>query len=412
MNGAGVRNRGILPYVMAVVVLIATLAVGIATRSYLGNHTPGTPITLFITIPDYKNQSATKIPVLVSGKKIDGEPVNRVMYVDSQGVGVRVEEGAYSISFPSSPLSEDGMFWTPPAEAVDIKINSEGLRGDADRLSFTFEKADYAAASDEKIQAAREYAADSGESQGHIEKMVQATLLWRESIAPAIYSFSLKGSDGATWAEGDPFRWVEFTSDDEGSPIAGINKELADTIADAMAESASAMWYGGYVSAQQSVSYFDGGIACVVFDEPPNPDDPYDGLERTSRTFNLDQGYEISPGEVVGLSEDELWGMCAEAVRASMEKNPSAMYGAYYDYVFNDSMLHEKVSLVLMPDGVYAFIPSTVLDSSSDDPRFLKVCDLEGTQIADGVNHDASIPEVASEMQGTVGRRSGSGESE
>ena len=65
---------------------------------------------------------ATKLPVHVTGTDVDGKDVDTVFYVDSDGNGIRLMQGSYSLAVAASPLGADGEIWDIPNVSVSIKL--------------------------------------------------------------------------------------------------------------------------------------------------------------------------------------------------------------------------------------------------------------------------------------------------
>ena len=73
---------------------------------------------------------ATKLPVRVTGTDVDGKDVDTVFYVDSDGNGIKLMRGSYSLTVAASPLGADGEIWDIPNVSVSIKLGDALKKGE------------------------------------------------------------------------------------------------------------------------------------------------------------------------------------------------------------------------------------------------------------------------------------------
>ena len=73
---------------------------------------------------------ATKLPVHVTGTDVDGKDVDTVFYVDSDGNGIKLMQGNYSLQVAASPLGADGEIWDVPNISVSIKLGDALKKGE------------------------------------------------------------------------------------------------------------------------------------------------------------------------------------------------------------------------------------------------------------------------------------------
>lgn len=110
---------------------------------------------------------ATKLPVHVTGTDVDGKDVDTVFYVDSDGNGIKLMQGSYSLAVAASPLGADGEIWDIPNVSVSIKLG-DALKKDEKldlRENAKFELGDPANAVDVEpgeITMAQNYARQGG----------------------------------------------------------------------------------------------------------------------------------------------------------------------------------------------------------------------------------------------------------
>ena len=68
---------------------------------------------------------SSKLPVKVSGTDVDGDEVEEVAYVDSNGKGLKLTQGTYKLKIQGSPLGSDGSLWNVPDTIEQIELKSD-----------------------------------------------------------------------------------------------------------------------------------------------------------------------------------------------------------------------------------------------------------------------------------------------
>ena len=68
---------------------------------------------------------SSKLPIKVSGTDVDGDEVDEVAYVDSNGKGLELTQGTYKLKIQGSPLGSDGSLWNIPDTVEQIELNSD-----------------------------------------------------------------------------------------------------------------------------------------------------------------------------------------------------------------------------------------------------------------------------------------------
>lgn len=122
-----------------------------------------------LIISDYSDFNCTRIPVNVVGNKVD-----ETMYINENGEGLELKSGEYELSFPASPLSENGSFWINPTEKFTMTLK-DGQFQDFDNNKIEFNAADISTVTDQQINIAAEFAKHDQESDKDIDKYVSNT---------------------------------------------------------------------------------------------------------------------------------------------------------------------------------------------------------------------------------------------
>ena len=92
--------------------LLVSLGIGLLFVSFMGNFgtrvTQSThPVTFVVSIPDYDKESS-RIPVHLTGMDINGDAVDRTIYLAHSGVDVELLKGRYHAEVVGSPIARPG----------------------------------------------------------------------------------------------------------------------------------------------------------------------------------------------------------------------------------------------------------------------------------------------------------------
>lgn len=124
------KKNGKKAALITVGVLVAILAGG-GAGYYFGVYRPQQ--AEIERIEKKKEEEAvkhSKLPVRVTGTDVDGKDVDTVFYVDSDGNGIKLMQGSYSLAVAASPLGADGEIWDVPNVSVSIKLGDALKKGE------------------------------------------------------------------------------------------------------------------------------------------------------------------------------------------------------------------------------------------------------------------------------------------
>ena len=110
---------------------------------------------------------SSKLPVKISGTDVDGDEVEEVAYIDSNGKGLRLTQGTYKLKIQESPLGSDGSLWNVPDTVEKIELKSDlKNREKVDLSSQTLlqlgDKINAVDITDSQIEAAEKFAKKGG----------------------------------------------------------------------------------------------------------------------------------------------------------------------------------------------------------------------------------------------------------
>ncbi|WP_172633561.1 hypothetical protein [Coriobacterium glomerans] len=83
-------------------------------------------VNLKITADGLDTSEGSKIPVQVSGTDFEGNKVEKIYYVASDGSGISLMCGRYDLSIAASPISADGMIFNSNDVAVHATVGKNG----------------------------------------------------------------------------------------------------------------------------------------------------------------------------------------------------------------------------------------------------------------------------------------------
>jgi len=105
------------------------------------------------------DNGASRVPVRVKGKTVDGKKVDKVEYVASDGSGIKLIQGKYTLKAAGSPIAADGTIYAVPTDKFDIKLGEKAAEKKAvDAGDVTLEPVEASEVTDDQIAAAKKYA--------------------------------------------------------------------------------------------------------------------------------------------------------------------------------------------------------------------------------------------------------------
>ena len=132
---------------------------------------------------------ASRLPVRIVGEDLDGEAVDEIQYVASDGTGIEIRQGEYEFAFPGSPIAADGTIYTPPSGAIEVSVSSEDADAVIDATgdtSLTLAPIDALEVTDEQIEAAYQLAlADEDEGAPDADSLRSAAVARHDEAVAA-----------------------------------------------------------------------------------------------------------------------------------------------------------------------------------------------------------------------------------
>ena len=76
------------------------------------------------------DNGASRVPVRVKGKTVDGKKVDKVEYVASDGSGIKLIQGKYTLKAAGSPIAADGTIYQVPCTKAELTIDDAFVKGE------------------------------------------------------------------------------------------------------------------------------------------------------------------------------------------------------------------------------------------------------------------------------------------
>lgn len=180
------KNKHVAIIVVAVtaVALLIVVAVSVTTCAYMGSatsraHHQAHPVTFRVQIDDYGTGSS-RIPVHITGTDLDGNAVDRTIFMAYSGADTELLEGTYHAEVVGSPITPDGVLFSIPTKTLDFTLGNDLEPGESfvlpDDSTFVFQPLAPDQMTDEAVKDALDWARkdeESGADVGKLEKAIE-----------------------------------------------------------------------------------------------------------------------------------------------------------------------------------------------------------------------------------------------
>lgn len=112
---------------MLIIGIIAGSCLGLYLRqalsSFISAHSEHA-IVLNISAAGWDTDSgASRVPIHITGKTVDGTTVNKVEFVASDGSGISLMQGVYTLEAAGSPIAADGTIYQIPCTSATLVLD-------------------------------------------------------------------------------------------------------------------------------------------------------------------------------------------------------------------------------------------------------------------------------------------------
>lgn len=76
------------------------------------------------------DNGTSRVPVCVKGKTVDGKKVDKVEYVASDGSGIKLIQGKYTLKAAGSPIAADGTIYQVPCTKAELTLDDAFAKGE------------------------------------------------------------------------------------------------------------------------------------------------------------------------------------------------------------------------------------------------------------------------------------------
>lgn len=163
------RNRAI-----AVAVILALVLIGVGVGGFLWYRAEQErtaseslhDVTLVLKATGFNTSTGSKLPVQIKGAD-DAGTVDEVQFVDDAGAGIKLARGTYDLTFPASPIAQDGGIYQVSDATIHLKIGQDAGVGEAvtangDQAVELVPVTDWTQVSEDQLRAAGDYAKREG----------------------------------------------------------------------------------------------------------------------------------------------------------------------------------------------------------------------------------------------------------
>lgn len=124
------------------VILVCMLVIGIVGGSCMGLHLRQVlshfvsahsehAIVLDVTAAGWDTDNgASRVPIHITGKTIDGITVDRIEFVASDGSGINLIQGVYTLEAAGSPIAADGTIYQIPCTSATLVLDDAFAMGE------------------------------------------------------------------------------------------------------------------------------------------------------------------------------------------------------------------------------------------------------------------------------------------
>ena len=189
------------PIVVGICAAVA-LAAGLAFVAYnflrqgvQDGTTPQRDVVFTITIGREYKAGASRVPVNITGTDIDGNAVDKTIFLEYEGVDTRLPSGSYQVTAIGSPIAEDGTIYeyssTPYSFTIDANDKTETAVTLPSQRELTFTPISPEKMTNEAIEDALAWARkDEGSSAdvGKLEKAAKARKRGNANTTSALWS--------------------------------------------------------------------------------------------------------------------------------------------------------------------------------------------------------------------------------
>lgn len=176
-------TRAIVAIVIALVLvacgtgaLVYALSSAAPTASQAATRTPH-PVVTRVSIDGYEDGSS-RIPIHVTGEDVDGNKVDKVVYLAFSGPDMELVAGTYHMEAVGSPIASDGTIYTLPTRSIDITLGDDLEEGETfefpENLYFAYTVIEPEDMTQAQIDDAVEWARKDEQSGADVDKLAEA----------------------------------------------------------------------------------------------------------------------------------------------------------------------------------------------------------------------------------------------
>lgn len=119
---------------MLVIGIVGGSCMGLHLRQVLSNFVSAHSehaIVLDVAAASWNTDNgASRVPIHITGKTIDGITVDRIEFVASDGSGINLKQGVYTLEAAGSPIAADGTIYQIPCTSATLVLDDAFAMGE------------------------------------------------------------------------------------------------------------------------------------------------------------------------------------------------------------------------------------------------------------------------------------------
>ncbi len=181
------KHVAIVAAVAAALTLLIIAAISVTTCAYMGSAASKAnrqthPVTFVVSIDGYDTGSS-RIPVHITGTDVDGNDVDKTIFMAFSGADTELVEGTYHAEVVGSPITPEGVIFSIPTTTLDFTLGSDLEPGETfvfpNNSVFVFEPLAPEQMTDEAMQNALDWARKDEQSGVDVDKLEKAMKAYR-----------------------------------------------------------------------------------------------------------------------------------------------------------------------------------------------------------------------------------------
>jgi hypothetical protein len=139
----GGRHRALIAIVVAIVIAVCIGGWLLARQlldawSWKKAH-ESVAVNISLHAPSYNSETDSPIPLRLTGTDVDGDVIDRTVFINGAGEGIQVIQGTYQVSCTASPMLSGGKLYELPRDVLEFQVTEDGVQSENLTLVYAIE---------------------------------------------------------------------------------------------------------------------------------------------------------------------------------------------------------------------------------------------------------------------------------